>query len=91
MVAHSWEQAHNNLAANTLAVSNAIHSVFTSCKIVQIEFLHTMPKPKGCTEITGFLREERRKRNTCFIQCIVKLRYCFTNNGKERGAAAHNT
>lgn len=67
MVAHSREQAHNNIAANTLAASNAIHSVcLLRAKLHILDFCTPCQNLKAARRLLAFFvkREEKEK---CFI------------------------
>lgn len=60
MVAHSREQVHNNLAANTLAASNAIHSVcLPRAKLYRLDFCTPCQSLKAERRLAC---EARRKR-----------------------------
>lgn len=67
MVAHSREQGHNNLAENTLAASNAIHSVcLPRAKLYRLDFCTRCQNLKTARRLSAFFvkREEKEK---CFI------------------------
>lgn len=65
MVAHSREQGHNNLAENTLAASNAIHSVcLPRAKLYRLDFCTRCQNLKTARRLSAFFVKREEK---CFI------------------------